>query len=172
MSSRSAWFVLGILTTVVVAVSGAYVFVRAGGIPMATTAQPLPLEETVAEMALDASLGNAADQKDPLPFDDVNMLAGVRTYKEDCAVCHGAPGRSRTSISSGMFPIPPQLFEEEEMVTDDPEGITFWKATHGIRLSGMPGFASTLSDTERWQVTMLVSHADKLAAAVQAAIGQ
>jgi mono/diheme cytochrome c family protein len=53
-------------------------------------------------------------------------------------------------------------------VTDDPEGETFWKVTHGIRLSGMPGFGSTLSDTERWQLTMLVAHADKLSPAVQA----
>jgi mono/diheme cytochrome c family protein len=35
----------------------------------------------------------------------------------------------------------------------------------------MPGFADTLSDTQRWQVTMLVAHADKLSAAVQAAFG-
>jgi mono/diheme cytochrome c family protein len=56
------------------------------------------------------------------------------------------------------------------MVTDDAEGVTYWKVTNGIRLSGMPGFASTLSDTQRWQVTMLVAHADKISGAVQAAL--
>lgn len=55
------------------------------------------------------------------------------------------------------------------MVTDDPEGVTYWKVTHGIRLSGMPGFESTLSDSQRWQVTMLMAHADKVSPAVQAA---
>jgi mono/diheme cytochrome c family protein len=55
-------------------------------------------------------------------------------------------------------------------MTDDPEGVTFWIATHGIRLSGMPGFASTLSDEQRWQVTMLLAHADKLPPAVQSAL--
>ena len=138
---------------------------------MATTASPLPLEKTVAKMALRASIGNAGDQKDPLPFDDGNMVAAVKTYKEHCAVCHGVPGQPRTAISKGMFPSPPQLFEKEEMVTDDPEGATYWKVTHGIRLSGMPGFESTLSDTQRWQVTMLVTHADKLSGAVQTAFG-
>jgi mono/diheme cytochrome c family protein len=68
-----------------------------------------------------------------------------------------------------MFPSPPQLFEEADMVTDDPEGVTFWKVTNGIRLSGMPGFGGALSDTQRWQVTMLVAHAGKLSGAVQAA---
>jgi hypothetical protein len=33
----------------------------------------------------------------------------------------------------------------------------------------MPGFDGTLTDTQRWQVTMLVAHADKLSPAVQAA---
>jgi len=57
------------------------------------------------------------------------------------------------------------------MVTGDPEGVTYWKVTHGIRLSGMPGFGGALSDTTRWQLTMLVAHADKLSPTVQAALG-
>ncbi len=142
---------------------------RGGGVSLATTAKPLPLEKTIAKLALRASIGNAVDQKNPLPFDDADMLPGVNTYKEHCAVCHGVPGQPRTAISSGMFPSPPQLFEEADMVTDDPEGVTFWKVTNGIRLSGMPGFGGALSDTQRWQVTMLVAHAGKLSGAVQAA---
>lgn len=164
-------FILGAVTTILVLFVGGYAFVRGGGVSLATTAPPLPLERTVATMALRASIGNARDQKDPLQFDDANMLAGVNEYKEHCAVCHGAPGQPRTAISKGMFPPPPQLFEKEDMVTDDPEGVTYWKVTHGIRLSGMPGFEGTLSDTQRWQVTMLVAHADKLSGAAQAAFG-
>jgi thiosulfate dehydrogenase len=138
---------------------------------MATTAAPLPLEKTVAQIALRASMGNAGDQKDPLQFDDGNMLAAVHAYKENCAVCHSAPGQPRTAISKGMFPPPPQLFEKDDMVTNDPEGVTYWKVTHGIRLTGMPGFGSTFSDQQRWQLTMLVAHADRLSPAVQAAFG-
>ena len=163
-------FVLGVVMTILMFVVGGYLFVRGGGVSLATTAPPLPLEKTVATMALRASIGNAKDRKNPLPFDDGDMLAGANAYKEHCALCHGAPGQPRTAISKGMFPSPPQLFEED-MVTDDPEGVTYWKVTHGIRLSGMPGFGNTLSDTQRWQVTMLVAHADKLSRAVQAAFG-
>lgn len=137
---------------------------------MATTAQPLPLERTVAKMALHASYRNAADQKNPLPANETNMLAGVHVYKENCAVCHGIPGQPHTAIAKGMFPDPPQLFEKDEMVTDDPEGVTYWKVTNGIRLSGMPGFGKTLPDTDRWQVTMLLAQADKLSPAVTAAL--
>jgi thiosulfate dehydrogenase len=168
MSSHLKWFVLGIVITLVVLAGGAYLFVKAGGISMETTAPPLRLEKTVADMALRASLGRAAGQKNPLRFNDATMLAAAQKYKQNCAVCHGTPGQPRTPISKGMFPDPPQLFEKQGMITDDPEGETFWKVTHGIRLSGMPGFGSTLSDTERWQVTTLVAHADKLSATVQA----
>ena len=165
-------FVLGVVITILIFVVAGYLFVRGGGISMATTAPPLPLEKTVARMALRASIGNAGDQKDPLPFDDDNMLAGLNAYKEHCAVCHGTPGQPRTAVSKGMFPPPPQLFEKEDMVADDPEGVTYWKVTHGIRLSGMPGFGGTLSETQRWQVTMLVAHADKMSRAVLAAFGR
>jgi thiosulfate dehydrogenase len=139
---------------------------------MATAARLLPLEKTVAKMALRASVGNAEDQKDPLPFDGADMLAGAKVYKENCAVCHGAAGQAHTTISKGMFPAPPELFEKGDMVADDPEGVTYWKVTHGIRLSGMPGFEGTLSDTQRWQLTMLVAHAGKLSGAAQAALGR
>jgi len=171
MSSRVGWFVLGIVTMFVGLVCGAYLFVRAGGVSMETNARPLPLEKTVARLALRTSIGNATDQKDPLPVTDANLLAGVHVYEDHCAVCHGLPGRARTAIARGMFPSPPPLFEKGDMVTDDPEGVTHWKVTHGIRLSGMPGFGRTLSHAERWQVTMLVAHADTLSSAIRAAIG-
>ena len=164
--SRFGAFIFGAITAVVVLIVGGYLFIRGGGVPMATTAKPLPLEKTVANLALKASYGNAAEQKNPLPVNDANLLAGAHIYKENCAVCHALPGQPHTAIAKGMFPDPPQLFEKDEMVTDDPEGLTYWKVTNGIRLSGMPGFAKTLSDGDRWQVTMLVGHADKLPSAV------
>ena len=170
MSSRLGWFVLGVVATLAGGVAGTYLFVSSGGMSMETTAPPLPLEATLARMAVRASIGSAKDDKNPLPLNDTNMLAGAREYKEHCAFCHGLPGQPRSDPAAGMFPEPPQLFKHDEMVTDDPEGETYWKATHGIRLSGMPGFKDTLSDTKRWQITMLLSHADKLSPAVQAAL--
>jgi mono/diheme cytochrome c family protein len=161
-------FIAGFIVGILVLVAAGYLFISFGGVSMMTSAAPLPFEKRVARMALRASLGSAADQKDPLPFDDQNMTAGARIYKEHCAVCHGVPGGSETAIAKGMFPDPPQLFQHT--VTDDPEGVTYWKVTNGIRLSGMPGFKQTLSDTERWQVTMLMAHADKVSPAVRTAL--
>jgi mono/diheme cytochrome c family protein len=163
------WFVLGIIAAIGALLVGGYLIVISGGIRMETAAPPLPLERRVASMVLHANYGNAAQQRDPLPADEANMVAGAQVYRTHCAVCHGLTEGRPTDIARGMFPDPPQLLQED-MVTDDPEGITYWKVTHGIRLSGMPGFGSTLSDTARWQVTMLVAHADKLSPAAHAAL--
>ena len=170
MVSRVIWFVLGIVAAMLVIIAGVFVFVKGGGVSMETTAPMLPFEQTLVGMALRASIGDAGSEKNPLPLNESNLLAGAQIFKENCAFCHGAPGGQATAASKGMFPEPPQLFTPDEMVTDDPEGVTFWIVTHGIRLSGMPRFGATLSATERWQATMLVAHADKLSAAVQAAL--
>ena len=171
--SRTMWLVLGlILGLVVIAPLGMYLFAKLGGIAMATTAQPLPLEKTIAKTALRASIGDASKQQNPVPEDETNLLAGAASYRRTCAVCHGVPNQPETAIAKGEFPEPPQLFEPKQMVADDPQGTTYWKISHGIRLSGMPGFANTLSDTERWQVTLLLAHADKLSDKVKAALAE
>jgi thiosulfate dehydrogenase len=69
-----------------------------------------------------------------------------------------------------MFPQPPQLLPPKKGVTDDEVGETYWKVKNGIRLTGMPGFGSSLSDSEMWQVSLLLLHADKLPDSAQAAL--
>jgi thiosulfate dehydrogenase len=165
MASRLGWFVLGSVGAIVALGAGTYLYIRAGGVPMATSAAPLPFEAAIAGLALRASYGDAAQRTDPLPLNEVNLLAGTRQYTEHCAACHGTP-HMPAAIAKGMYPPPPQLFEQT--VTDDPEGITYWTVTNGIRMTGMPAFQSVLSDTERWQVTMLLAHADALPASVVA----
>jgi len=46
-------------------------------------------------------------------------------------------------------------------VSDDEPGVTYWKVANGIRLTGMPSFDHVLSDTEMWQVTLLLKNADQ-----------
>jgi thiosulfate dehydrogenase len=160
-------FILGIIMTLAALAGFGYLFVRGGGISLATTAPPLPLEAQLAHLALRASIGSAKDAKNPLPHNEDNMQAGAKLYRNDCAGCHGAPQHPHPVMWKAMFPPPPQLFTSEGMVTDDLEGSTFWKVTNGIRLSGMPGFHDILTDSERWQLSMLLAHADKITPAVQ-----
>ena len=167
---RLGWAALGAILTIGLILIGGYVFVISGGVPMSTASSPLPLEKTLARLALDASDRAERQTQDPLKVNDENLLAGAKVYHDHCAFCHGTPNKHADPTSTGMFPQPPQLFSADGMVTDDPEGITHWKVTNGIRLTGMPAFGNILSDAQRWQVTMLVAHADKLPPQVQTAI--
>lgn len=169
--SRAGSLIAGALIgALLLAPLGIYLLARLGAIAMATTAKPLPLEATIAHTALSASLGNASQLKDPLDVTESNLLSGAHLYSSNCAVCHGIPNQSKTAIAAGEFPPPPQLFQPDGMVADDPQGTTYWKITNGIRLSGMPGFANTLSDTERWQLAQLLANAKTLPPSAQAAL--
>jgi mono/diheme cytochrome c family protein len=46
-------------------------------------------------------------------------------------------------------------------------GETYWKASNGIRLTGMPAFRGTLTDDQLWKVSQLIANGNKLPAAVQ-----
>jgi mono/diheme cytochrome c family protein len=131
----------------------------------------MPFEKTLAHMALDARIAKEGNAQSPIPPSEANLLAGAQVYREQCAVCHGLSGQPQTAIGKGMFPRPPHLFEGHG-VTDDPPGETYWKAVNGIRLSGMPGFMGSLSDTQLWQVSLMLANADKLPASVKAAVSK
>jgi len=65
-----------------------------------------------------------------------------------------------------MYPDAPPLWEKHPDdqvvgVSDDPPGETYWKVANGIRLTGMPSYKQILSDTEMWQVSLLLANADK-----------
>jgi mono/diheme cytochrome c family protein len=65
-----------------------------------------------------------------------------------------------------MFPAAPPLWEKHEDnnivgVSDDLPGATYWKVANGIRLTGMPSFKGALNENEMWDVSLLVSIADK-----------
>jgi mono/diheme cytochrome c family protein len=155
-------FVIGLVTVPVLGI----LFFMFGLAPVATASSPMPLEKFLANTALHAAIGRSAPKESPVPATEENLLAGVMTYRDYCAVCHGLPGTERTAIARGEFPKPPQLFQGHG-VTDDPVGETFWKTKNGIRLSGMPGFDGELTDEQIWRVSQLLATADKLAASVQ-----
>jgi len=160
-------FVIGLILGVLLVPATAYWYIRSGRVPVATSAAPMPFERTLAYSGLHATLAKEAPKTVPITVDDAALAAGARIYRANCAMCHGLPGQPAPAAAKGMFPPAPQLFHPDEMVADDPAGVTFWKAKNGIRLSGMPGFHDSLSDIELWQVSVLLAQADKLPPSVQ-----
>ncbi len=163
-------FILGFLTAIVLGIVGGFVFVASGMMPVATSSKPLPFEERLANMALEAKVEKEAPKSAPIEANEQNLLAGADVYRMNCSVCHAMPGQQQSDIGKGEFPHPPQLFKGKG-VTDDPPGETYWKVKNGIRLTGMPSFQSGLSETQMWQVSLLLANADKLPPSVQHALG-
>lgn len=153
--------VIGFLLGIIAVVGGVWYYFSSGHAPVATTDVDMPFERTFARAALHARLDKQPAMQSPVPADETNLLQGAVVYRENCAVCHGEPGGLRSNIAAGMYPKPPELFHGTG-VTDDPASESYWKAANGIRLSGMPGFRGKLTDTQLWQVSQLVAHADKL----------
>jgi thiosulfate dehydrogenase len=158
--------IIGFVAALVVIAVGAYCYFTLGLAPVATTAQPMPFETYLAKRALKAAVAKQAPSSAPLDASESNLKSGATLYRENCAVCHGLPGKEKTAIAKGMFPAPPQLFQGKG-VTDDPVGETFWKVSNGIRLTGMPGFMGSLTNEQIWQVSQLLAHANEMPASAR-----
>lgn len=153
-------FLAGFITAIILIAGAGYLYFKLGFAPVATTSAPMPFESMLAHLGLRARIAKDAPDKAPIAADDSAYIAGARVYRKQCAVCHGLPEQEKTAIAKGMYPEVPQLFVHK--VTDDPAGETYWKVANGIRLTGMPGFKGSLSETEMWQVSLMLANADKL----------
>lgn len=163
-------FILGVILGVVLVMGAVLVYFVSGMAPVETSAAAMPMEKWTANHALNARVERYAPKTAALKPTDENLIAGASTYRMNCALCHGLPGKPETPIAHGMYPHPPQLFHGKG-VTDDPPGETYWKVKNGIRLTGMPSFSSGLSETEMWQVAQMLANADKLPGEAQAELG-
>jgi thiosulfate dehydrogenase len=154
-------FIAGLIVGGILVPAAVVVYFVTGMAPVATGANAMPFEKTLAKRALNARVEKEMPKSVPVAADEAAYEAGAKIYTDNCAVCHGLPGHADTPIAKGEFPVPPQLFRGKG-VTDDPPGETYWKVTNGIRLSGMPAYKPSLSDTQIWQVSLLLANADKI----------
>ena len=162
-------FIAGLILGLLVVPFGAYMYFAGGSAPVATTDSDMPFERFFARKALAARIKKDMPKNVPMQPNEASYLAGADLYKQHCAVCHGLPLTPKTSTAAGMYPQPPLLMEGKG-VTDDEPGESYWKIFNGIRLTGMPGFSKSLSETQMWQLALLVANADKLPSSAKASL--
>jgi thiosulfate dehydrogenase len=155
--------ILGFILGIVAVVVAGFLYFHFGTPPVAVADKPFPMEAAIVGVPLHARIDR--EMKEP-PFgtsEDVFEM-GARTYRANCATCHGIPGND-VAFAKHMYPAAPQLWQKHKNgvvgVSDDEAGETYWKVAHGIRLTGMPAYSKVLSDTEMWQVSLLLKNADK-----------
>src|ERR1700720_4355703 len=162
-------FIAGLILGLLLVPFGVYLYVASGSAPGATTDSDFPFEAFFAHKALNARIKKDMPKNVPIQPNEANYVAGAELYKQHCAVCHGLPLAPKTSIATGMYPKPPLLLEGKG-VTDDEPGESYWKIFNGFRLTGMPGFSKSLSETQMWQLALLVANADKLPPSAKAVL--
>jgi mono/diheme cytochrome c family protein len=136
-----------------------------GRVPVAVADPPLPQERLLTGIPLNARIDRELIKTVPIPADGNNLVAGAEVYRDQCAACHGFHGKP-SAFGAHMFPDAPPLWEKHHDndvvgVSDDPPAETYWKVANGIRLTGMPAFSQVLTDTQMWQVSLLLANADK-----------
>src|SRR3569832_1469225 len=152
---------VGIAAVLLLGMLGAYAFLATGQFPANADAKPPALEKWAARMSLKATIEREMIKTpNPVALNDENLIAGIKLYAANCAVCHGSADGKASNVAKGLYQRAPQLAEHG--VTDDEEGETYWKIYHGIRMTGMPSYRATLSETQMWQVTLFLKHMDAL----------
>ncbi len=158
-------FLLGIAIGIVLVPLAVLVFFKFGNVPVAVNDKPFPDERLVTSVPLNARIDREMVKTPPIQPDEDAFVAGARVYADNCAVCHGYHGQP-SRIGRNEFPSAPPLWEKHRHgnvvgVSDDPPGETYWKVANGIRLPGMPSYKELLTETQMWQVSLLLANADK-----------
>lgn len=91
------------------------------------------------------------------PRTPVSLARGKSIYQKNCITCHGPAGQGDGPKAKGLDPAPARLADPQ--LTGD--GITdpydnFQIISVGIANTAMQGWADTLSEKERWDVTFFV----------------
>jgi mono/diheme cytochrome c family protein len=77
-----------------------------------------------------------------------DIEAGARGYALECSACHLSPGVSHSQLRRGLYPHPPNLAQQPP---PDPRR-AFWVIKHGIKMSAMPAWGTSLEDPAIWEL--------------------
>jgi thiosulfate dehydrogenase len=157
--------ILGIVIGIILVPLVALAYFKFGKMPVAVNDPPFPNERLVTSVPLEARIDKEMVKNPPIQATEENLVAGAHLYADNCAMCHGFHGKPSVT-GTHEFPTAPALWEKHHNgdvvgVSDDPPGETYWKVANGIRLTGMPAYKDTMSDTQMWQVSLLLANADK-----------
>lgn len=150
-------FLLGVLFGILLVAAAVAAVVYTGAFNVSATSPPSRMERRLATFALNKAVARRApDRKNPIAMTPDNLRGGLAHYRENCLVCHGAPGVDPGEIGQGLNPGAPDLTLPRVQKRSD--GELFWIASNGIRMTGMPAFSPTHAENEIWQIVAFVRH--------------
>lgn len=154
--SRTAPFLAGLGTGAALVTLGVLAYLLLGRPPVAVTDRPAVWEPLLTTLPLRQRV-HAEAKAPPFPASEEVFESGARLYRTHCAQCHGVPGGA-SALGRQMAPRAQQFFAAhgQQGSIAEPTGELFWKTAFGVRHSGMPAYNHVLSNTELWQVSLLL----------------
>jgi len=131
-------------------------------------AQPSKTETTLANVAKDLVIPvEAGRKKNPVPDTEEVVKQGRLVFVQSCAVCHGTDGRGASDLGRNMYP--PAMDMTSPHVQHWTDAELLWIIQNGVRLTGMPSWQSSLSETDSWRLARFIHTLPRLDASTGAA---
>jgi mono/diheme cytochrome c family protein len=148
-------YVLGSTITLAVLVVGALLFAWSGIYNIAATKPHWGITLSFIEMFRDRSISVRSDGIDAADLDDAKLMEDAFIhYHEMCRLCHGAPDYQSEEFAKGLYPQPPNMITGS-IQGERSEAEIYWILKHGIKMTGMPAFGPTHSDSELYGLVAL-----------------
>jgi mono/diheme cytochrome c family protein len=130
----------------------------------ATASEPSWVSSAIARVRQASIARHATGTPAVSMSDPAAIQAGARAFAaRGCVTCHGGPGAEWAKFSEGLRPDPPDL---KELGPQTPPEQLFWVIRNGIRMTGMPSFATAgAGDMEIWTIAAFVKNLDKVSEA-------
>lgn len=161
------WFLLGAAVLAALEGLGLWVFIQTGSIYPGADTPPPSIEVRASGVVTRAIRRASQGLTSPLQPTEPNLLAGVKLYRQECAICHGGADGKPSATAQGFYIRAPQFARHG--VEDDPVGETYYKIAHGMRLTPMPAYGANFTENQMWQLALFLKNMNKLPPAVQAA---
>ena len=155
----------GILLGIAILALGVALVFATGSWNVAASAPPGRLESKIALFAATRSIQKRAPSRSNPSAGPDAVRSGLVHFKENCVMCHGAPGVPEAELGMGLNPPAPDLtLPQIQKMTD---GQLFWVVQNGIRMTGMPAFGPTHSEEQIWKIVAFIRHLPEITAAEQ-----
>lgn len=161
-------FFVGFLSGIAVLLLGALGYLRLGLAEMRGDIGPSTWESRLMYSAVHASVRrHTPEQPNPIVPTNENLIAGGKLYANNCAGCHGMPGKPSEDAGDSLYPPIPQL---PKVGTEYSEAQILWIAKHGIRRTGMLANGKWIADKDLWTLAAFIKRMKELPPAVRTAL--
>jgi mono/diheme cytochrome c family protein len=158
LRTLSRMFIAALALAGVIALVAGLLLIRGG---ISAKATPGEFETTLARRARTLAIPRSArDMRNPVPLTPQVLAEGREHFADHCAICHGNDGSGDTEVGRGLYPRAPDM--RQPATQSLPDGELFYIIENGVRLTGMPAWASHEGTDENWHLVHFIRHLPKL----------